>query len=235
MANARVNLIRAQNAVEPGAHPAEHGHGHRHQLPDAGAGHPDLRGVPTSTPERLVTEALSQRPEYRQARPRSTQEDAPSARPSATSFPTSSAAAQLRHRPLRLQLRSSGASAPQLQWSIFDGGNRHRALQGGQGQRRRRPRRGCATPSCGSGSEVEQAYVNRGGAEERIVAARKAVESAAGELPPEPGPLRRRRRDHHRAHRRPARPHPGADPARPQALSDYRIAHLPARAGRGRR
>jgi outer membrane protein len=175
VANARVDLIRAQNAVSLA----------RTALNTA-------MGIVVNNPTRLrdiltydeyqvdantlVSEAIRQRPESRQARAVIDQEEALLRQAFRNFFPDLVASGSFGvARPETLSdFWSFGA---QLQWSIFDGGNRI-ARYKEEKFRFEAAKSRLRDIELTVWREVEQAYVNLASAEEQIFAARKAVESA---------------------------------------------------------
>ena len=177
VANARVSLIRAQNAVSLSRIALNTGMGIAVNAPDPDRGHPGLRAVPWSTgtrwsPRPSAAARRTARPEY--------QVDAAEAI-LATELP------QLlprRHRERDLRRRPGGHSNEIYSYGVQLSWTHLRWRQQG-GPATRRPRR-CSTRAKANvrdteltiWQQVEQAYVNLISAEEQIGAAQKAVESA---------------------------------------------------------
>jgi outer membrane protein len=193
VANARVNLIRAQNAVSL-----------------ARIGLNQAMGIAINAPTRikdilayepvqfdrdtLVAEALRQRPEYKQARLRSDAAEATVRQNFRDFFPGLFGVGSVGAGRNDFNVRGTGTSAAapagvssleqkdwevglELRWDIFDGGNkiaRYREakalLEASQA--------GVRDTELQIWQQVEQAHVNVVEAEERIGAAQKAVESA---------------------------------------------------------
>ena len=175
VANARVNLIRAQNAVSLARTTLNTAMG-------IAVNHPTrVRDILTYEEYRVdagtvVSEALKQRPETRQARALVDQEEALVRQAFRNFFPDLVASGQygIARPDVFSDFWSFGAS---LQWSIFDGGNRisrykEEKLKWEATKARLRD------TELTVWREVEQAYLNLAAAEEQIFAARKAVESA---------------------------------------------------------
>jgi len=191
VANARVALIRAQNAVSL-----------------ARIGLNQAMGIAINAPTRirdilayehvefdkdtLVAEALRQRPEYKQARLRGDAAEATVRQNFRDFFPGVFGVGSVGAGHVQNDFQGQGSSNPpgvftsqtrdwqiglELRWSIFDGGNkiaRYREakalLEAAQA--------GVRDTELQIWQQVEQAYVNVVAAEEQIGAAQKAVESA---------------------------------------------------------
>jgi outer membrane protein len=175
VANARVNLIRAQNAVSLARTTLNTAMGIAVNNPTRVRDiltYDEYR-VDTST---VLTEAVRQRPETRQARALVDQEEALVRQAFRNFFPDLIASGQygIARPDVFSDFWGIGAS---LQWFIFDGGNRisrykEEKLKLEAAKARMRD------TELTVWREVEQAYLNLGAAEEQIFAARKAVESA---------------------------------------------------------
>jgi outer membrane protein len=175
VANARVSLIRAQNAVSLARTALNTAMGIVVNNPTR------LRDILTYDEYRvdantLVSEAIRQRPESRQARAVIDQEEALLRQAFRNFFPDLVASGSFGvARPETFSdFWSFGA---QLQWSIFDGGNRI-ARYKEEKFRFEAAKSRLRDIELTVWREVEQAYVNLASAEEQIFAARKAVESA---------------------------------------------------------
>jgi outer membrane protein TolC len=174
VANARVDLIRARNAERLA----------RVALNTA-------MGIPADTPTevqdilvfqpitidraQLLRQALSQRPEYKQARLRVSEAEARARRAFRDFFPDISAAGS--YGAARSDFSEVWELRLELQWSIFDGGNRVSRFRETKvlidaAQARVR------STELDISREVEQAQLNVTEAQERIAAAQTAVASA---------------------------------------------------------
>jgi outer membrane protein len=175
VANARVNLIRAQNAVSLSRTALNTAMGIAVNNPTR------VRDILTYDEYRVdantvVTEALRQRPETRQARAVVDQEEALVRQAFRNFFPDLVASGQygIARPDIFSDFWSIGAS---LQWFIFDGGNRISRYKE-EKIRWEAAKARLRDTELTVWREVEQAYLNLGAAEEQIFAARKAVESA---------------------------------------------------------
>ncbi len=174
VANARVDLIRARNAERLA----------RVQLNTA-------MGIAAATPTevqdnlvfqaltidrgQLFSQALAQRPEYKQARLRVDENEARVRRAFRDFFPDISATGT--YGSTRTDFNESWAIGLQMQWTIFDGGNRIARLR----EARANLDSAVATVKATEldiASEVEQAQLSVTEAQERIGAAQTAVASA---------------------------------------------------------
>jgi len=174
VANARVDLIRARNAERLA----------RVALNTA-------MGVPADTPTevqdnlvyqamaidraQLLSQALAQRPEYKQARLRVDEADARMRRAFRDFFPEVSGTAF--YGGARTDLNEIWELGLTLSWSIFDGGNRIARLRETRASVEAEKARVLAT-ELDISREVEQAQLNVSEAQERIGAAQTAVASA---------------------------------------------------------
>jgi outer membrane protein TolC len=175
VANARVSLIRAQNAVSLSRTALNTAMGIAVNNPTR------VRDILTYEEYRVdtggvVTEAIKQRPETRQARALVEQEEALVRQAFRNFFPDLVASAQygIARPDVFSDFWSVGAS---LQWSIFDGGNRISRYKEEKVKWEAAKAR-LRDIELTVWREVEQAYLNLAAAEEQIFAARKAVESA---------------------------------------------------------
>lgn len=174
VANARVDLIRSQNAVSLA----------RIALNTA-------MGIAVNAPTRvkdtlayevfkldresLVAEALSRRPEYRQAKVRFEAAEATTRQTFRDFFPNVVGSGTYgANRPDMNEIYSFGV---QLNWSIFDGGNKVARYKESLAAREAAQAR-IRDAELSIWQQVEQAHVSLADAEERIGAAAKAVESA---------------------------------------------------------
>ena len=174
VANARVDLIRARNAERLA----------RVALNTA-------MGIPADTPTevqdnlvyqamtidraQLLSQALAQRPEYKQARLRVDEADARMRRAFRDFFPDVSAGAF--YGGTRADLNEIWEVGLALSWTIFDGGNRIARLRETKASVEAEKSRVRAT-ELDISREVEQAQLNVTEAQERIGAAQTAVASA---------------------------------------------------------
>jgi len=190
VANARVNLIRAQNAVSLARIGLNQAMGIAINAPTR------IKDILAYEPvkfdrETLVSEALKQRPEYKQARLRSEAAEATVRQTFRDFFPNlfgvTSVGAARSDSDVRGSISNPNGSSTteskdwqiglELRWNIFDGGNkiaRYREtkalLEAAQA--------GVRDTELQVWQQVEQAHVNVVESEERIGAAQKAVESA---------------------------------------------------------
>ena len=230
MANARVGPHPGAERGEPGAHRPQHGDGHRHQRAHPGQGHPGLRDVQLDR-DTLVAEALAAAAGVPAGQVLQVDAAEATLRQNFRNFFPDIVGQRHLRRPIRDDLNEIWELGVQLNWSIFDGGNKMARSQGSKALAGRRPRPRSGTPSSTSGRKSSRRYVNVIEAEERIGAAQKAVASAQENFRLSPGSIRRRRRHHHRADRRPARPDPGPVHARPRPSPTTAIAIAAAGAG----
>ena len=174
VANARVDLIRARNAERLA----------RVALSTA-------MGIPADTPievqdnlvyeamaidrAQLLSQALAQRPEYKQARLRVDEADARMRRAFRDFFPDVSASGF--YGGARADLNEVWEVGLALSWTIFDGGNRIARLRETKASVEAEKSRVRAT-ELDISREVEQAQLNVSEAQERIGAAQTAVASA---------------------------------------------------------
>jgi outer membrane protein TolC len=174
VANARVDLIRARNAERLA----------RVALNTA-------MGIPADTPtevqdilvyqpmtidrSQLLGQALTQRPEFKQARLRVSEAEARARRAFRDFFPDISAAGA--YGGTRSEFNEIWELRLELQWSIFDGGNRLSRFRETKALIDAAQARVKAT-ELDISREVEQAQLNVGEAQERIAAAQTAVASA---------------------------------------------------------
>ncbi len=174
VANARVNLIRAQNAVSQARILLNTAMGIAIDSPTRIKDILAYEAV-TLDRERLVTEALNRRPEYRQAKHKVEASTATVRQAFRDFFPEVTGSGTV--GAARTEFNEVWSVGVQLSWSIFDGGDRlarHREaqanLEGNQARLRETELR--------IWQEVEQAHVAVVESQERIEAAQKAVESA---------------------------------------------------------
>jgi outer membrane protein TolC len=174
VANARVDLIRARNAEQLA----------RVALNTA-------MGIPADTPTEiqdnlvyqamtldrssLLSQALAQRPEYKQARLRVSEADARMRRAFRDFFPDVTGSAFYGGR--RMDLNEIWEVAISLQWTLYDGGNRIARFRETKVNVEGAQARVKAT-ELDISREVEQAQLNVTEAQERIGAAQTAVASA---------------------------------------------------------
>jgi outer membrane protein len=174
VANARVDLIRARNAERLA----------RVQLNTA-------MGIAADTPTevqdnlvfqamtidrgQLLPQALAQRPEYKQARLRVDENEARVRKAFRDFFPDISATGT--YGSTRTDFNEAWAIGLQMQWTIFDGGNRIARLREAKANLDSAVATVKAT-ELDISSEVEQAQLNVSEAQERIGAAQTAVASA---------------------------------------------------------
>ena len=183
VANARLDLIRAQNAVSLARIALNTAMGISINAPTRVK---DILTYEKFTVDRdtLVAEALRRRPEQRQAKFRADAAEATVRQTFRDFFPQFSATGSVggsttRADSLSVTNTESGdwTLGVQLTWSIFDGGNkiaRWKEAKASLDAAKARVRDSELT----IWQQVEQAYVNVNEAEERIGAAQKAVESA---------------------------------------------------------
>ena len=191
VANARVNLIRAQNAVSLARIGLNQAMGIAINAPTRVK---DILGYEAVTFDRetLVSEALKQRPEYKQARLQAEAAEATVRQTFRDFFPNLFGVTSVGAGRSDVDSRGTLSTTPtgnstleskdwqigvELRWNIFDGGNkiaRYREtkalLEAAQA--------GVRDTELQVWQQVEQSHVNVVEAEERIGAAQKAVESA---------------------------------------------------------
>jgi outer membrane protein TolC len=174
VANARVSLIRAQNAVSLARIALNTGMGIAINSPTR------IKDVLAYEPypvdrDALVAEAMRRRAEYRQAKYRADAAEASVRQNFRNFFPDIVASGT--YGAARADMNEIYSYGVQLNWSIFDGGNkiaRYKEAKALLDSARARVRDTELT----IWQQVEQAYVNLVAAEEQIGAAQKAVESA---------------------------------------------------------
>jgi outer membrane protein TolC len=174
VANARVNLIRAQNAIAQARILLNTSMG---VAIDSPTRIKDILAYEDITVdrERLVNEALARRPEYRQAKHRVEAADATVRRTFREFFPDLIGSGSVGTATTDFnEVWSVGVS---LAWSIFDGGNRFARYRESQANLEATQAR-LRDQELRIWQEVEQSYVAVGESKERIEAAQKAVESA---------------------------------------------------------
>jgi outer membrane protein TolC len=183
VANARVDLIRAQNAVSLSRIGLNTAMGISINAPTRVKDTLTYEKFPVDQ-QTLVSEALKRRPEQRQAKLLVDSSEAVVRQTFRDFFPqffaVGSVGGSLTRAESSLTTTTEAGDwtlGVQLSWSIFDGGNkiaRWREAKAALDANRSRVRDTELT----IWQQVEQAYVNVGEAEERIGAAQKAVESA---------------------------------------------------------
>ena len=174
VANARVDLIRSQNAVSLARIALNTAMGIAINAPTRVK---DILAYEVFTLDResLVAEALNRRPERRQARVRFEAAEATTRQALRDFFPTIVGSGTYgANRPDMNEIYSFGV---QLNWSIFDGGNKIAKYKESLAARDAAQAR-IRDTELSIWQQVEQAHVNLVEAEERIGAAGKAVESA---------------------------------------------------------
>jgi outer membrane protein TolC len=174
VANARVNLIRAQNAIAQARILLNTSMGIAIDSPTRIKDILAYEDI-TLDRDRLVTEALSRRPEYRQAKHRLEAADATVRQTFREFFPDVVGSGTV--GAVRTDFNEVWSVGVSLSWSIFDGGNRFARyreaqanVEGAQARLRDQELR--------IWQEVEQSYVAVVESKDRIEAAQKAVESA---------------------------------------------------------
>jgi len=174
VANARVDLIRSQNAVSLARIALNTAMGIAVNAPTRVK---DILAYQVFQLDRenLVAEALSRRPEYRQAKVRFEASEAVTRQTFRDFFPNVVGSGTYgAGRPDMNEIYSFGV---QLNWSIFDGGNKAAKYRESLAARDAAQAR-IRDTELSIWQQVEQAHVSLAEAEERIGAAGKAVESA---------------------------------------------------------
>lgn len=180
VANGRVNVIRAQNAVSLARVALNSAMGIAVSAPTEVKDVLAYQQFPLDR-ETLVAEALKNRPEYRQAQAVSAAADATVRQTFRNFFPdiaaTGSYGGTFRGPKEVDDLAEIWTLGLSLNWSIFDGGGKVARYKEARANREAAQARVRDT-ELQIWQNVEQAYLNMGEAEERIGAAQKAVESA---------------------------------------------------------
>jgi outer membrane protein TolC len=174
VANARVNLIRAQNVTSLARIALNTAMGAAINAPTRIK---DILAYEKTTLDRdtLVAEALRNRPEYKQSKYLADAADATMRQTFRDFFPAIVGSGS--YGGANADMNEIWSVGVQLTWSLYDGGNRiarYREAQANVDASKARLRDTELT----IWQQVEQAYVNVVEAEERIIAAQKAVESA---------------------------------------------------------
>ena len=174
VANARVLLIQARNAERLARVQLNTAMGIAAATPTEVQDNLVFQAMTINRAE-LLAQALAQRPEYKQARLRVDENDARLRRAFRDFFPDISATGT--YGSTRTDFNESWAIGLQMQWTIFDGGNRIARLR----EARANLDSAVATVKATEldiASEVEQAQLSVNEAQERIGAAQTAVASA---------------------------------------------------------
>ena len=221
VANARVNVIRAQNAVGLSRVALNAAMGVAVNAPTEVKDLLSYQDFPTDR-NLLVSEALQNRPEYRQVKAQADAADALVRQTFRDFFPSLSGTGNyglvgITGSSGQTSRTTSGFTDVNNAWEVglrlelvhLRWRRPRRPLQGGQGRGSRLPRPGSATPSYRSGRASSRPTSTSARPSSGSGPLRRRWSRRPGELPALPGSLRRGRRQHHRAHRRPARPDPG--------------------------
>jgi outer membrane protein len=174
VANARVDLIRARNAERLARVALNTAMGIAADTPTEVQDNLVYEGMAIDRGQ-LLSQALAQRPEYKQARLRVDENEARVRKAFRDFFPDISATGT--YGSTRTDFNEAWAIGLQMQWTIFDGGNRIARLR----EAKANLDSAVATVKAAEldiSSEVEQAQLNVSEAQERIGAAQTAVASA---------------------------------------------------------